>query len=675
MCGIAGHLGFGESVTIDGAMLTRMRDTMVHRGPDGGSLWISGNGQVGLAHRRLAIIDLSDSAIQPMCDASGRIVITFNGEVYNHASLRRQLEQAGRHFKTDHSDTEVLVEGFGHWGIEGLIERIEGDYAFAIWDGNEKALYLVRDRIGVKPLYFWVGKDRVIFASEMKAILAHPQVKAAVEPLALYHYLTCLTTPAPLTMFEGIYKIPPGYFIRISMSGEIKAKQYWDALPGRGIPAGTLEGMSENRQIEYCTNGILDRLTAAVEKRMMSDVPFGVFLSGGIDSSTNVALMTRYTSEPVRTFTVGFADYKHLNELEYARAVADRYKTDHREVLIGEKDMVGYLDKLVYHQDEPIADWVCIPLYFVSKLARDSGVTVVQVGEGSDEQFCGYDGYMQYLDLYRRYWAPFRKYVPGPLQKAAAVGARWASRGRPHRQVYADVIDRAARNREHFWGGAMVFWNMIKSDLIDGSKVAASAAAHRLVDWGLLDASWLETDTWCVFESYFNRIDKEAPGSDVLTRMIYSEFKYRLPELLLMRVDKVGMSVSIEPRVPFLDHHLVEFSMDIPMNLKVHNNVPKYLLKKAVEPLLPHEVIYRKKMGFGAPMAEWMRGDFGAQVERVLMDSRLFKSMPFNRSYIKHLIDEHRSGRSNNSLYLWSLFNLAAWYDYWIDNSSEQVAA
>lgn len=675
MCGIIGFLGTSSRQTIDGATLTKMRDTMVHRGPDGAGLWISDDSRVGFGHRRLSIVDLSEGAHQPMFDGTGKIVITYNGEIYNHAALRKEMEAAGRRFRTDHSDTEVIVEGLAHWGIDGLVQRIDGDYGFGLWDGREEALYLVRDRVGVKPLYLWAGNGRFIFASEIKAILAHPQVEPAIEPLAMYHYLTALTTPAPLTMFRGVYKIPPGYYVRIAKDGQVKAVRYWDALPGQGIAPGMLERMNEQQQIDYCTSGIMDRLEAAVEKRMMSDVPFGVFLSGGVDSSTNVALMSRHTSQPLRTFTVGFSDHKHLNELEYARAVAARYKTDHREVLISEKDMVGYLDQLVFHQDEPIADWVCVPLYFVSKLAHDSGVTVIQVGEGADEQFSGYQTYMNYLDLYRRYWSPFRDYVPAPLRKLTAAGAKWASRGNIHRQVYADIIDRAARNREHFWGGAMVFWNILKDDLIDARQVAASPAAHRLVEWGLMDASWLETDTYRIYESFFRRIDTKASGSDVLTRMIYSEFKYRLPELLLMRVDKIGMSVSIEPRVPFLDHHLVEFTMDIPMDLKVHGGVAKYLLKTAVEPLLPHDVIYRKKMGFGAPMAEWMRGDFGAQVERVLMGSRLFNGLGFNRPYIKQMIEDHRSGRREAAVYLWSLFNLATWYDYWIDRSALRSAA
>jgi hypothetical protein len=313
-------------------------------------------------------------------------------------------------------------------------------------------------------------------------------------------------------------------------------------------------------------------------------------------------------------------------------------------VLIEESDMVGYLDQLIHHQDEPIADWVCVPLYFVSKLAKDSGVTVVQVGEGSDEQFCGYGSYMEYLRLHRQYWTPFRRFLPSPLRHLAAGVARHASDMKPGLKIYADVIDRAARDREHFWSGATVFWDLQKKDLIDASRVRPSPGLHKLVDCGLLPASYLQPDSFNVVGAFYDRIDEVAPGSDVLTRMIYSEFKLRLPELLLMRVDKIGMSVSIEARVPFLDHKLVEFTMDVPMGDKVPGHAVKHLLKTAVRGLIPDPIIDRKKMGFGAPMSDWMRGPFGAQVESVLLGSSVFERLPFDRAHIRWLITEHREG-------------------------------
>jgi asparagine synthase (glutamine-hydrolysing) len=398
---------------------------------------------------------------------------------------------------------------------------------------------------------------------------------------------------------------------------------------------------------------------------MMADVPFGVFLSGGIDSSTNVALMSELMDRPVDTFTVGFRDHRHLNELEEARLVARHFRANHHEILIDESDMRSYLDSLVYHQDEPIADWVCIPLYFVSKLARDSGVTVVQVGEGSDEQFCGYNSYMGYLDLYRRYWKPFQRVIPSAMQRFFAAMARYAAQYRPSLDVYADIIDRASRNREHFWSGATVFWELTKRRLVDYAALQSSTEGAMLADFcppGLGDF-----DSFRLIESFQKNLRATAPDADVLTRMIYNEFKLRLPELLLMRVDKISMSTSLEARVPFLDHKLVELSMDIPMQWKVKNGIPKYLLKKAVTGLIPDEIITRKKMGFGAPMSQWMRGDFGSFVKSTLLKSKLLNRGFLNKDYIIGLIEENQSGRRDNSLYLWTLFNLTAWYDRWIE--------
>lgn len=666
MCGIAGVFAFGGR-KLDRDQLIRMRDTMVHRGPDGGGLWLSEDKTVGLAHRRLSIIDLDARANQPMTNADQSVWLTYNGEVYNHVALRQELVAAGYAFMTDHSDTEVLVHGYSAWGIDGLAQRLQGDYGFALWDARKEKLFLVRDRIGVKPLYFAMPQGEVAFASEIKGILQHPAIERDVDPLAMYHYLTFLTTPAPFTMFKGIYKLPAGWLVEIGRDGELGARRYWDALPGQSIDQARLAGMDGPERERFYIDGIRDRLTAAVDKRMMSDVPFGVFLSGGIDSSTNVALMSRMMDRPVDTFTVGFKEHERLNELDEASLVARTFKTNHNQILIDERDMRDYLGDLIHHQDEPIADWVCIPLYFVSKLAKDSGVTVVQVGEGSDEQFCGYSSYMAYLDLYRKYWQPFRKYMPGPLQRAAASMAGMVGKRRARLEIFSDIIDRASRDREHFWGGNNVFPESTKSRLLNRSALGAPHVPQALIDSGMMPASYLAHDTFNIIDSFNRTLREAAPDHDILTRMIYQEFKLRLPELLLMRVDKIGMSVSLEARVPFLDHDLVEFTMDIPMADKVRDNVPKYLLKKAVEGIIPDEIIYRKKMGFGAPMAEWLRGEFGRQVEDTLMSSGLLKRGFFNRELIQQFIDRHRSGKDDFSLYIWTLFNLFAWYDYWID--------
>lgn len=667
MCGIVGIFCVDAEARVDEVTLVRMRDTMVHRGPDGSGSYVSADSRLGLAHRRLSIVDLSSVATQPMPNEDSTIWVTFNGEIYNHLSLRDQLKAAGHRFRTDHSDTEVILHGYEEWGIEGLLKRIEGDWAIGLWDSGEQRLFLVRDRVGVKPLYFSLQKGMLLFASEIKAILAHPAVERDVDPVAMYHYLSFLTTPAPLTMFKGIYKLPAGHCLEVTREGKCRGWRYWDALPGRGIAREDVVGLSQSAREKFYIDGIRNRLERAVEKRMMSDVPFGVFLSGGVDSSANVAMMARLMNRPVDTFTVGFKDHTHLNELEYADLVAKKFKTNHRSILIDERDMTGYLDELVHHQDEPLADWVCIPLHFVAKLARDSGVTVIQVGEGSDEQFCGYAGYMAYLKLYQRYWSPYRALIPGFLQSAVASSARWCANKSPSLGVYADIADRAARNREHFWTGAISFWESMKVPLIVSGSITANALPDALKESGLFSASLFEADSFNIVKSYYDRFDAEHPDQDVLTRMIYSEFKLRLPELLLMRVDKITMESSLEARVPFLDHKLIEFAMDIPMVDKVRGNVAKHLLKEAVKGLIPDEIIYRKKMGFGAPMSQWMKGGFGRHVEASVAKSRLMGRGYFDSSHVRGLFRDHYSGRCDNSLFLWTIFNLTAWYDYWID--------
>jgi asparagine synthase (glutamine-hydrolysing) len=667
MCGIVGIYSHTGRQPVDAPTLVRMRDTMVHRGPDGGDCWFSNDGTVGFGHRRLSIIDLSTSATQPMPNEDSTIWVTYNGEIYNHVALRRELVAAGHVFRTDHSDTEVVVHGYEQWGIDGLVGRIEGDYAIGLWDAKKEALFLIRDRIGVKPLYFTMPDGQIMFASEIKALLEHPAIERDLDPVAMYHYLSFLTAPAPLTMFRGIFKLPAGHYATIDRAGRLAVKRYWDAMPGHTGLAGELKGLSDQAQESMLIDGVRSRLQAGVEKRMMADVPFGVFLSGGIDSSTNVAMMAKVMDRPVDTFSVGFKDYKHLNELDYAEKVAKEFKTNHHEVLIDERDMRGYLDDLIHHQDEPIADWVCIPLYFVSKLAKDSGVTVVQVGEGSDEQFSGYASYMGYLDLYENYWTPYRRFAPKPVRQAVASVAKSAGRAFPKLEVYADILDRAARDREHFWSGATVFWDTLKSQLVVPGSIQAGAGYDQLIDSGLLPRSYLQPDTFNVIKSFTDRMHAAHPNHDILSRMVYNEFQLRLPELLLMRVDKIGMSVSLEPRVPFLDHHLVEYTMDIPMEQKVKGRTAKYLLKKAVEGVIPHEIIYRKKMGFGAPMSQWLKGDFGRYVHGQVMESGLLRRGFFDRAYVQSLFDGHFSDRRDNSLYIWTLFNLTAWYDYWID--------
>ena len=661
MCGIAGLL-YPRELQNPGPdkinlQLRSMANAMEHRGPDGEGFWQSPDTRIGLAHRRLAIIDLSPDAAQPMTSGDDRIWATFNGEIYNHMILRHELENMGHRFQTDHSDTEVLIHGYRAWGIEGLANRLEGMFALAIWDMDRQVMSLLRDRIGIKPIYFTRAGGVFRFASEIKSLFADPTVQRRMEPNALGHYLSFMVTPAPLTLFEGIFKLPAAHIMEVDAHGKISARRYWDALPGKGADHGASD--------DVLAAGVLERLEAAIEKRMMSDVPLGVFLSGGIDSSANVALMDRVSSSPIETFTVGFNDHTQLNELDYARKIAEQFKTNHHEVLVNSSDMQGYLRDLIHQQDEPIADWVCVPLYFVSKLAKESGVTVVHVGEGSDEQFCGYDSWMSYLNAHASFWQTYNKVTPAPLRRAiAAMASRVAPTRRAKGAQIAEALLRAGTGRELFWSGANAFWNVHKSRIF--------AAARDAGPWSELSAMGFEVagledaDSGAVVDGYFSTLDRDHPKHDFLTRMSYAEFRQRLPELLLMRVDKITMSTSVEGRVPFLDHALVDYTMDIPQEAKVRGGVKKAVLKTALKGIIPDDIIHRPKMGFAAPVENWLRDDFGREVEHDLLASPLVKDGLLKAQPVAELLAEHRAGHTNHALHIWTLFNLTAWHDHWI---------
>jgi asparagine synthase (glutamine-hydrolysing) len=670
MCGIAGIFAFSSSARVSEEELVRLNDAMEHRGPDGVGTWLSKDKRVGLSHRRLAIVDLTDDAKQPMTDADKSVQLTYNGEIYNHLELRKELEAKGHKFRTDHSDTEVLVHGYKQWGVDGLVERLIGMFAFAIWDVRAERLTIVRDRVGIKPVYFTRAGGRFIFGSEIKAILTDKAVPRAVNGTAIAHYLSFMVSPAPLTMFRGIFKLPAGHIMEIEANGHARARRYWDALPGKSGVSEEIAGLSEPAKRDFFSKEILRRLEVAIDRRMMSDVPFGVFLSGGIDSSANVALMSKISSQPVKTFTIGFSDHTHLNELDYADKVAKHFNTDHHEIRVNGADMRGYLDDLIVSQDEPISDWVCVPLYFVSKLAKDSGVTVVQVGEGSDEQFAGYDSYMKYLKLHDNMGSGALRSMLGAASPLLGAMAR-AMPGR--RSVFEQAYEISRRvnlGHELFYGGSNAFWAIHVEKYLNSSNIAPDPADIDTGVEGLDITDAGSSDSGDIIDSFARTVTNADGNADVLTKMIHAEFRLRLPELLLMRVDKITMSTSIEARVPFLDHELVDLSMDIPRALKVDGYKTKDILKTALSGVIPDEIIDRKKMGFAAPAAEWLREDFGREAEGMVLGSSLARNGgPLNADAIKRAFDDHRSGRQDNALHLWVILNLTAWHDQWIDQS------
>jgi asparagine synthase (glutamine-hydrolysing) len=652
MCGICGIYEWGPAEpAVTGSLITAMRDEMTHRGPDDAGVYVTADRRLGLGHRRLSIVDLTEAGRNPMTNEDGQIWITFNGEIYNHQPLRERLLGIG-HLYRSRTDTETILHLYEERGLD-FVQEIEGFFAIGLWDNRQRKLILVRDRVGIKPLYYTVSGGRLIFASEIKAILAHPSVSRDINEEALYHYLTFLATPPPQTLFAGINKLPAGCMLTCTADGETKVARYWDAVASA----------SDRVLTEEETVGEIYRLLQeSVRKRMMSDVPFGVFLSGGVDSTSIVALLSQMISEPVRTFTVGFKDSPEYNELEEARWVAQEYGADHHEVVIDQQDLLDSLPELIFHQDEPIADPVCVPLHYVSRLTRETGTKVIQVGEGSDELFCGYSNYASFLDIYRYLWNPLAK-LPRTMRKAmsAVALAGYNAGGRRllpvGKKLVPDLLRRFSAGEEIFWSGAFIFDETSKGKLIDQSmrhRLDRAAGGSGLSSYSLIRAD-------------LDRLLAARPGADQLERMIYQELKLRLPELLLMRVDKITMASSLEARVPFLDHKLVEFAMGIPQHMKYQGGQTKRLLKLALKGKIPDRVLQRKKKGFGVPVSEWMLDRLGPVIEASIMGSRLRRRELFDYGYIKHLFDEQRSHSTNYSFFIWSLFNLALWYDRWIE--------
>ncbi len=631
MCGICGVISF--KVPVDEQVLIRMQDEMIHRGPDDKGSYINDERKVGFGFRRLAIIDLTPAANQPMCNSDGTIWIVFNGEIYNHLEIRKELETLGYKYKS-RSDTETIIYAYQEFGID-FIHKLNGMFAIAIWDERIKTLIAYRDRIGKKPFYYTFTNNKFIFASEIKAILKHPDVKKEIDYDALSHYLTFLIPPSPNTIFKEIKKLPAGHRLILNIDGNYKIEEYYDVLS------------EKNEELIYdeieIKSKIVSLLRQSIKDRMISDVPFGVFLSGGIDSSTNVALMAEIMDRPVDTFSVGYKDIDEYNEFDYSRKLAGIFKTNHHEILINAQDALEFFPKLVYHQDEPIADPVCIPLYFVSKLARDNGTIVVQVGEGSDEQFAGYNWILRELKIARLNQNLLKNFPKISLKVLYSLTSNILRKLGKYLEL--DYLRRIKDKQETYWGGAVNFTNEHKKFLLNFNSV----------------------DSYDALKKIYEKYESKSSVNDILRKMIYLEFKNRLPELLLMRVDKISMATSVESRVPFLDYRLVEFSFRIPSSIKIKNNITKYILKKSVEGIIPNEIIYRRKQGFAAPMHKWLRNDLAKFSRHYLLNSKIHTLNLFNKDFIKFLVDSPLADRYDYVHNTWNLLNLFMWYDYWFE--------
>lgn len=627
MCGICGKMYFDRERLVTRQELVQMSQTMVHRGPDGEGAWAAGN--VGLAHRRLAIIDLRAVAAQPMRNEDGSIWITFNGEIYNFRDLRTELEACGYVFRTN-SDTEVIMHAYAQYGRRCL-ERLRGMFALAIWDGRQQTLLLARDRVGKKPLFYWIGADRLLFASEIKALAVDPALTLVPDPQALDHFLALQYVPAPYTAFQGIRKLPAAHWLEVR-GHDIETGCYWKL---RYTPKQRLTEQEAIAELRW-------RLAEAVRLRLVSDVPLGAFLSGGMDSSAVVAHMAAALGAPVRTFAVGFAQ-DAFDERPFARIVAERYRTEHMELLV-KAPVADLLPRLVWHYDEPFADASAVPSYAIAALTRQY-VTVVLNGDGGDENFAGYDRYrMQRMTRYG-------EYVPRHLWTLLTALTRrlpqtWQQR-QPVRQ----------------WLKAVSF--------------LAQVPARRYVRWfGLMSSEerrTLYTDAFSAMlgdsdpEALFVEAFAQSESEDWTDTALAADVQLYLTDDLLVKMDRATMAHSLEARSPFLDHCLMEFVATLPSHFKLAGRRKKYLLQAALRGMLPDVILDRPKMGFSAPTAHWFRHELRDMAYDVLLSSRAIQRGYFRPAVLSQLLDEHCSGAHNHAELLWQLLVLELWHQTFID--------
>jgi asparagine synthase (glutamine-hydrolysing) len=608
-----------------------MRDVLRHRGPDDAGLFIEG--PIGLAHRRLSIVDLA-TGHQPMSNGDGSIQIVYNGEIYDHAERRPELEARGYVFAT-RSDTEAIVHLYEEFGRR-CVDYLRGMFAFAIWNRRERELFIARDRLGVKPLYYVHDDDgSLFFASEIKALLAAKAVRPQLNVPALPDYLANRATSGDATLFAGVRRLPPGHTLRWK-DGKIEVERYWDVDPGAG-------GNDDGRTVTGYVDEWRELFRTSVRLRLMSDVPLGMFLSGGIDSSAIAAVMSRMVAEPIRTFSVAFND-PEANELEYARTVAQAFRTEHHEVLVEPSDFAAALPHLIWHEDEPLGHPASVPLYFVSQLARRH-VKVVLTGEGSDELLAGYYRYRTTLANLAagRIYHRFSTDAVRRLVRQAAAGVAPASLARKLPRTF--------------------LWRPpdIEALYFDNFSVFTRGMQQELLSRDLRDRVGL-VNPYDEMRRYF-----DAPASaSLLQRLLYTDLKTYLHELL-MKQDQMSMAASVESRVPFLDHKLVEFSTALPDRLRLRGWTTKYVLREAMRGLLPESILRRRKMGFPVPLGRWFRGAFRPLLDEFVTGRRAAARGLFQAGYLARLVQEHANGAADHTERLWALVNFEMWQRHFLD--------
>jgi len=622
MCGISGILEFSESNFVKRQTLEDMNAVIHHRGPDGQGIFSKGN--IGLTHKRLSIIDLAGGD-QPIFNEDKQVCIVFNGEIYNYKSIRKTLVGKGHIFKTN-SDTEVIVHAYEEYG-DKCVELLRGMFAFAIWDGRKKLLFVARDRVGIKPLYYHVGKEGIVFGSEIKSLLVSGKIKAEIEEEEISTFFMLGYVAGEKTMFKNIYRLLPGHYITCQ-NGNFKVKQYWDFDSIRPYERSEREILEELESI----------FNETVEIRLMSDVPLGVFLSGGLDSSAVVQAIRKIMPDsPIKTFSIGYKAHAEISELEYAKKVADKFGTEHHEFDLQPGNFFEIFPKFVWHLEEPTCEPAAIPLFFISKLAKEHA-TVLLSGEGADELFAGYPIYKKMLQInqYRRLPMPLRKYMIEPL--------------------FGFLPDTDKKRKYMGW---------VSKDL-DKRYSGVSASTTYGVLEQLFATDLLRCNKYEKLSNYISAYYKT--DKDPLSQMGYLDIKEWLPHDLLVKADKMSMAASIELRVPFLDHKLLEFASTIPSSLKIKNKENKYILKKMMEQKLPNEIIYRAKKGFPVPIQSWFKGDFNKNAKEVLLNGTVIKKGLFNPKFIENLLQRHDQNKENFSNLLFSILIFEMWTQVFIDN-------
>ncbi|MBN1779933.1 asparagine synthase (glutamine-hydrolyzing) [bacterium] len=621
MCGICGQLYFDPSRRVNPDILRSMCGTIVHRGPDDEGQW--SRGPAGLGMRRLSIIDLS-TGHQPISNEDNSMQIVFNGEIYNFQLLRRELETLGHRFRTN-TDTETILHGYEEWGT-GICERLNGMFAFAVWDDRNHVLFLARDRIGIKPLYYYQDDEKLVFGSELKAILRHPEVACTLDPVALNNYLTFEYIPAPRSIFREVHKLPPGHWL-YWQDDQLRERSYWTLVP-QEMP------ISENQAREKLAALLKD----AVKLRLISDVPLGAFLSGGLDSSIMVSQMAALMDQPVKTFSIGFKESSY-NELKYARAVAAKYKTDHHEFVI-EANALELTEKLIRHLDEPFGDFSIFPTYLVSKMARDF-VTVVLSGDGGDELFSGYDSYRAHR-FDRSFYHLLPKALKHGLFDPMARNLNPTEKKKGWINSFKRFVQGTQLPKSLYHARWMVFLQEMERQQLFSDDILEELAPYDPYD-------------------FIHTYSRQADGLSDVTRTGYIDVKSYLVDDILVKVDRMSMAVSLEARVPYLDHRIVEFCYSLPPAMKMKGYKTKMLLQNTFWDALPPEVQKRDKQGFSIPIKNWIRNDLKSMMLDLLSEQRIRQQGLFRPETVNRWVREHLDGRENHSHKLWALMVFQQW--------------